>query len=77
MPLMKFHSVEEMNAAENAGAAGDPSSNLRTAFALSELCRKLSGRRLPPGVHRFRSVEEARRQRDEWDRLARRAADMG
>jgi hypothetical protein len=77
MPLSKFRSVEEMAAAEATRETADPASNLRTSFALSELCRRLSGRHLPPGVHRFRSVEEARRQRDAWDGLAQRDPDAG
>ena len=66
MPIAKYRSVEEMSSAEVPFDPRDPS-NLRRAFALSELCRRLSGRRLPHGVYRFRSAEDARRQRDEWD----------
>jgi hypothetical protein len=67
MPLTKYRSVEEMAAAAEQDRPLGALSGLRSALVLSELCSRLAGRRLPAGVHRFGSIEEENRQREEWE----------
>ena len=63
MPIRKFRSVEEMNQ-PNWRHAGDP--QLYRAMAVVwDLARRTNPRRFPPGVHKYRSIEEMSRARDE------------
>jgi hypothetical protein len=68
MPIRKFRSVEEMPDAPAAPPLR--AENLKAAFDLSELARRLRPWRLPPGVRKFRSVAEAHAWRDEWERTS-------
>jgi hypothetical protein len=68
VPLRKYRSVEEMPAPRWREPL-DPQ-NLRLAGDLSSLATRLRPRRFPPGLHKFRSVEEAGRQRERWEREA-------
>lgn len=61
MSVRKYRKVEEMPGVEPLPPL-DPD-NLRIACELSELARTLGGWKLPPGVRRFRSVEEASQAR--------------
>ena len=63
MSVRKYRSVEEMPGVEPLPPL-DPD-NLRIACELSELARRLGGWKLPPGVRRFRSIEEASQARRE------------
>lgn len=65
MPVRKFRSIEEMPDPPRY-EPGDPRLFLamRSVWALS---RGLCPRVYPPGVYRFRSIEDMNRQRDEWD----------
>ena len=65
MPLRKYRSVEEMPAPAWREPL-DPR-NLRLAGELSTLAARLRPRRFPPGLHKYRSVEEAGRQRERWE----------
>ena len=65
MPVRKFRSVEEMSLPAPRRPL-DPD-NLRLALALAETAYGLHPWRFKPGVHKFRSVEEASRARDELD----------
>jgi hypothetical protein len=65
MPLKKFRSVEEMEPAPWRDRL-DPH-NLRLACDLSALATRLRPRRFPPGLHKYRSVEEAGRHRAQWE----------
>lgn len=65
MPLAKYHSVEEMPPPAWREPL-DPS-NLRLAGELSALATRLHPRRFPPGLHKYRSVEEASRWRERWE----------
>ncbi len=47
---------------------GEAFANLRVACELSELAYGLRPWHFPPGVRKFRSVEEAWRAREEWER---------
>jgi len=66
MPVRKFRSVADMPAASSRPAL-DPG-NLKLACDLSRTAARLSPRRFPPGIHRYASVEAARKQREEWER---------
>lgn len=61
MPVSRFRSVEEMSG-DRPRAPLDPE-NLRIACELSELARALGRWSLPPGVRKYRSIEEASRER--------------
>jgi hypothetical protein len=65
VPLRKYRSVEEMEPPPWREPL-DPA-NLRVAFGLSELATRLRPRRFPPGLHKYRSVEEAARRRARWE----------
>ena len=65
MPVRKFRSVEEMPGPP-ALPPLDPT-NLRSALSLMEVAYRLCPWRFPPGVHKFRSIEEANARRDEWE----------
>lgn len=65
MPVRKFRSVEEM-----PGPPALPpldADNLRSALSLMEVAYRMFPWRFTPGVHRFRSVEEADSHRQEWE----------
>jgi hypothetical protein len=70
MPLRKYRTVEEIPRPAPL-PPGDPE-NLRAAIELSQVCWGLRPWAFPPGVHKFRSVEEAQRKRIEWDQASRR-----
>jgi hypothetical protein len=65
MPVRKFRSVEEMPGPP-ALTPLDPD-NLRSALSLMEVAYRLFPWSFPPGVHKFRSVEEADSHRQEWE----------
>lgn len=66
MPVLKYRSVADMPGVRPLRPL-DPE-NLRVACELSELSFALHPWRLEPGVHKFRSVEEASRHRQRWER---------
>jgi hypothetical protein len=68
MPVRKYRSVEEMPEAI-VGRPLDPQ-NLRRACELSAAATRLAPRRFPPGVHRYRSLDQAWEQRELWERSA-------
>jgi len=61
MPVRKYRCVSEMK----GPLPGKPleGRNLEQAFELMETAGRLSPVPYPPGVHRFRSLEEANRYR--------------
>ncbi len=66
MPIRKYRSVEEM-----PGPRALPSlhpDNLRRAFELVETAYRLRPWHIPPGVKKFRSIEEAIRHREARER---------
>lgn len=71
MPIRKFHSVAEMPPMPPRPPL-DPK-NLQLACELTELARRLGPYRpFAPGVKKFRSMEEANRYREEWEKGQRR-----
>jgi len=64
MPIRKFRSVEEMNQ-PNWRRPGDPQL-YRTMAGLWELGRRTNPRRFPPGVHKYRSIEDMDQAREQW-----------
>jgi hypothetical protein len=70
MPVRRFRSIEEMTPARQA-VPGD-GGNLRAALALSRTCLALDGRRMAPGVRRYRSTDDAWQARQRWERDAAR-----
>ena len=65
MPLRKYRSIEEMETPPWRDPL-DPR-NLRLACDLSELATRLRPRRFPPGLYRYRSVEQASLRREQWE----------
>jgi hypothetical protein len=65
VPVRKFRSVEEMSSPAPRRPL-DPE-NLRLALALAATAYGLRPWRFKPGVHKFRSVEEAARARQAAD----------
>ncbi len=65
MPVQRFRSFE---AAREAlwGEAGDPE-HLRRVRWLWAFADRLCARRFPPGVYRYRSIDEAQRERERWE----------
>jgi hypothetical protein len=65
MPVQKFRSIEEARKALRVEPATlDHARAVRSVFGIASLLGP--ARRLPPGVYKFRSVEEAQRQRRVW-----------
>ena len=65
MPIRKLRSVED---GEDAGFRDRDDPNLlRTIRAVWKLSARLCPRSFPPGVHRYRSIEDANRGRDAWE----------
>ena len=65
MPVQKFRSIEEMN------KAPAPPSQLSDFERFLRLCaryRALVPRRHPPGVFKFRTLEEAQKAREKYNR---------
>ena len=56
MPIRKFRSIEEMDA-NTWRTPGDPALYRAIAFTW-ELARRTNPRLFPPGVHRYRTIEE-------------------
>ena len=57
MPVRKFRSIEEMSAEPAWRSPGDPALYRAMAFVW-ELARRMNPRRFPPGVYKYRSIEE-------------------
>ena len=71
MPVRKYRSVEDMPAVQPLPPLD--SRNLGIACELTELTFALHPWRFEPGVRKYRSVEEAHRDRLEWQRRQVRA----
>jgi hypothetical protein len=65
MPVEKFESFEDAREAL-WGESGDPR-HLRRVAWLWAFSARLHRSRFPPGIHRYATIEEAKRQRDEWE----------
>lgn len=65
MPVQKFRSIEEMNAARIPGAAGEPFERFIRHCARY---RTIAARVYPRGVFKFRSIEEAQEARRREER---------
>ncbi|MGH9398781.1 MAG: hypothetical protein ACRD00_00320 [Thermoanaerobaculia bacterium] len=63
--MKKFHSIEEMEG-EVWRAPGDPAL-WKAIAAVWDFASKTVGYRVPPGVYKHRSIEEALRLRAEWE----------
>jgi hypothetical protein len=73
MPVRKFRTIEEMNAAEESLDAGDPRIVPRL-LQVTRLALALAGPLgAPPGVHKYHSIEEMNADREKWEdaRIAR------
>ncbi len=77
MPVRRFRSVHDMpdEVLREPGTPELAAAIRRVWDFAARTCR----RRFPPGVYRYRSLEEARRQRDRWqeEAVAARAAEQG
>ena len=63
MPVRKFRSIEEMEPPWRQ--PGDPML-FRAIAGVWELARRTNPRRFPPGVHKYRSIEDMDRARERW-----------
>jgi hypothetical protein len=66
MPIRKFRSVEEMEG-NTWREPGDPDL-FRAIRATWEMARRILRPSFPPGLYKHRSVEEAQRLRESWER---------
>jgi hypothetical protein len=66
MPIRRFRSVEEMTEPDEQRL--EKGAGLLAAIRLSRTCLAFRRRRPAPGVHKFRSVEEAWEARQRWER---------
>ncbi len=64
MPVRKFRDITEVSLPPLAPLDGE---NLRVAFQLSELCRRLHPWTAPRGVFRNVSIEQAQTRRATWE----------
>lgn len=64
MPIRKFHSVEEMDSAKSDLWAEPEESLFKRIGALWKRSARLSPRKYPRGVFKFRSIEEMQAQRE-------------
>jgi hypothetical protein len=65
MPLRKYRSVADMPSPSWSERL-DPE-NLRRAFDVSALAARLHPRRFPPGLYKYRSIEDASEARRGWE----------
>lgn len=75
MPVRKYRSVEEMPD-DTWRKPGDPML-YRAIRQVWDFGRRTSRRRYPPGVYRFRSVEDMDAAQCEWERRAETPAGPG
>jgi hypothetical protein len=68
MPVRKFRSIDEMPSPPPREPL-DPD-NLPIALELSTLALRLDPRRFPPGIHKYRSIQDAARVRAAWENEA-------
>jgi hypothetical protein len=68
MPVTKFRSIEEMNAAPIVCESGD--AGFERFLRHCARMRRLSARQFPRGVFRFQTIEEAQAARRQFDRPA-------
>ena len=72
MPIQKFRSFDEAREAL-WGEAGDPA-HLRRVAWLWAFSDRLYPMRIPRGLYRFESIEEANLQRQAWEMLGEKRA---
>jgi hypothetical protein len=65
MPLIKFGSLEEMDAA--LWRSSDDPSLLAVIARVWAFADRTCPRRFPPGVYRHRTLQSANEQRDTWE----------
>lgn len=68
MPVRKFRSIEEMSDADLAWLPQGSPELWRAIRRVWSSAGAMVPWRLPPGVHRYRNMEEANAQRAEWER---------
>ncbi len=66
MPVRKFRSVEEMEG-NTWREPGDPEL-FRAIRSTWSFAQQTVRRRFPPGVYKHRSIEDAEKLREEWER---------
>lgn len=65
MPVRKYRSVEDMP--RPAPLAPLRAENLEAACELTEMAYRMRPWRFVPGVHKYRSIEEANLRRARWE----------
>lgn len=66
MPVQKFRSLDEMEISWVIPGTPEHSRSIRAVLALVSIFAPK--RRLPPGVFKYRNIEEADAQRESWER---------
>jgi hypothetical protein len=66
MPVRKFHHVSEME--REVWYDRDDPRRFEAMRAAWELARRTVKPEFPPGVYKFRTVEEAAEHREQWER---------
>jgi hypothetical protein len=66
VPIQKFRTLEEMEIAWVSPGTAEHNRSIQAVFGLVSLF--VPKRKLPPGVFRYRTIEEADAQRECWER---------
>ena len=78
MPVRRFQSVEELEAADRKWRRTDDPHLWATIAAVWDLAARICPLRFPAGVHKHHSIEELNRQTEEWAQANfRRARERG
>ncbi len=64
MPTYRFRHPEE--APRSGWSDGNAEENLRALRSVSAFYQRVAGAHFPPGVHRYRGVDEAPAEGEEW-----------
>jgi len=68
VPIKRFHSVEEMDAARADLWCDQADALFRRIARLWERSSRISPRRFPKGVIKYRNLEEAQADRERWQK---------
>ena len=76
MPVRKFRALPDHD--ESLGMAPDEAGLFATIQAVWALSARLCPQHFPPGVHKYRCIEDLNRQTEAWERetIARQAKNV-
>lgn len=64
MPITKYRRVEDMP--QSIFFEGSAEEAIAAACSMSQMCLALNPLKFPSGVHKYRSIEDAAKQRERW-----------